>query len=248
MDNGNMPTLKTNANRRRTALFSRSAALAALAVMTAACTSTIATSDVDPELYDYRQRHPIMISEEPEVFNLRVGMNGPAISPEIETALRDYVDHYRADGTGSITIQVPTNSANAVAAASTGRAIHYALVRAGVPNSRIEVAPYYVGDHKKIASLRVSFLRVKAVTPTCGVWPDGSTGTPTNASHHNFGCAAQQNLAAMVANPADLVRPRSMSPANGERRARVIQIYVESGNVGWEPAAETALIKSDVGG
>ena len=49
-----------------------------------------------------------------------VGMRGPALSPEIETAVRDYVGEYRADGTGSITIQVPTGSANEVAAASTG--------------------------------------------------------------------------------------------------------------------------------
>ena len=65
-----------------------------------------------------------------------VGMNGPALSPQIETAIRNYVGDYRENGTGSITIQVPTASANEVAAASTGHAIHYALVRAGVPRGR----------------------------------------------------------------------------------------------------------------
>ena len=127
-----------------------------------------------------------MISEEPEVFDMPVGMNGPALSPEIETAIRDYVREYRADGTGSITIQVPTGSANAVAAASTGHAVHYALVRAGVPRGQIQVAPYEVGDHAKVAPLRLSYLRVKAVVPHCGIWPDDSDGNYRNTRLPQF--------------------------------------------------------------
>jgi pilus assembly protein CpaD len=166
-----------------------------------------------------------MLSEEPEVLQIDVGMNGPAISPEIERAIADYVDQYRAEGTGNITIQVPTGSANEVAAASTGRAVHYALVRAGVPRGRIVVAPYSFDDHARVAALRLSFLRTKAVAPRCGVWPERSATDFNNSETHNFGCATQQNLAAMVANPADFVRPEPMATANGARRAKVISDY-----------------------
>jgi pilus assembly protein CpaD len=229
--------------RRRTNALLGGGALLALTTLSAGCSST-GTSDYDPAFFDHRQRHPILISEEPENFNLHVGMNGPALSPEIETALRDYVREYREHGTGSIAIQVPTGSANEIAAGKTGRAIHYALVRAGVPNSRIDIAPYYVGDHTKVSPLRVSYLRVKAVTPGCGVWPDGSVALPRNSQHHNFGCAAQHNLAAMVANPADLVRPRALDPASGKRRAMVITVYGEGG----DPQSDIELIESDVEG
>jgi pilus assembly protein CpaD len=166
-----------------------------------------------------------MVSEEPEVLDIPVGMNGPAISPQIETALRNYVEGYRDNGTGFITIQVPTASANAQAAAATGQAVHYALVRAGVDYASIQVAPYHVGDYAKVATLRVSYLRVKAATPTCGVWPERLPNSSDNRQYHNFGCAAQQNLAAMVANPADFIAPRPMTPANGARRAKVISDY-----------------------
>ncbi len=125
-------------------------------------------------------RHPILISDEPEVLDLPVGMSGPALSPEIEVAIRDYVARISPHGTGSITIQVPTGSANEVAAATTGHAVHYALVRAGVPRSHIQVAPYAVGDHAEMASLRLSYLRVKAVTPRCGVWPDVGPASQQN--------------------------------------------------------------------
>ena len=76
--------------RRFVRMLSGAAALAVLAMASAGCTTT-ATSDVDPADYDYRLRHPILISNEPEVMDMNVGMRGPAISPEIETAIRQYV-------------------------------------------------------------------------------------------------------------------------------------------------------------
>ncbi len=217
-------------------------ALVTLAAFAGGC-STFATSDVDTEKFDYRQRHPIIVSDEPEVFDLKVGMNGPALSRDLDTAIRNYVGEYRTDGTGSVTIQVPTGSANAVAAAETGRAVHYALVRAGVPRSHIRVAPYEVGDHAKMAALRLSYLRVKAVVPHCGIWPDAAANRFDNATSPNFGCTAQQNLAAMVVDPADFSRPQRMTPADGNRRADVISKYRR----GEDPKSNIMLIDSSIG-
>jgi pilus assembly protein CpaD len=212
-------------SRRNLRAHLKATTLPAVLLLALAGCSTTATHDPGPAAYDHRLRHPIMVSEEPEVFEIPVGMNGPALSREIEAALRNYVDGYRDTGTGFITIQVPTASANANAAAATGQAVHYALVRAGVDYSAIQVAPYHVGDYSKAASLRVSYLKVKAVAPTCGVWPETLPNSFDNKQYHNFGCAGQQNLAAMVANPADFIAPRPMTPANGARRAKVITDY-----------------------
>ena len=53
-----------------------------LAVASAGCTSIAAARHRNPMLdYDSDMRHPILISDEPEVFDLPVGMNGPALSP-----------------------------------------------------------------------------------------------------------------------------------------------------------------------
>lgn len=226
--------------RGLTALLAASALSAVTAL--AGCNSTTATSDVDLTPYDYRLRHPILISDEPEVFKIPVGMKGPALSPEIETALYDFVIDYQTSGTGGITIQPPTGSGNEMAAAETGRAVHYALVNAGVPRSSITVAPYFAGDYGKPAPLQISFLKVKATTPTCGIWPEVHPATGSNAQPHNFGCAAQQNLAAMVANPADLIRPRELAPANGARRAKVITDYSQ----GADTQSEVQLLDSDL--
>jgi pilus assembly protein CpaD len=237
------PTATTDTRRRFARILVGGVALAALTALSAGC-STTSTTEAAARDYDHRLRHPILISEEPENLNLPVGMNGPALSREIEIAVRDYVDEYRADGTGDITIQVPTGSANEVAAASTGRAVHYALVRSGVPRGHIRVAPYGVDDRSRIAPLRLSYLRVKAVVPSCGIWPDGGEADYRNAQYHDFGCVQAKNLAAMVANPADLIRPQPTSPAHGARRAKVIADYGQ----GNETKSNIMLIESGLGG
>jgi type IV pilus biogenesis protein CpaD/CtpE len=43
--------------------------------------------------------------------------------------------------------------------------------------------------------------------------------------HPNYGCAYQNNVAAMVANPADLLRQRAELPPDANRRAGVIEAY-----------------------
>ena len=238
-----MPTFSSNRPEQRGRAARSGIALTVLAALLGGC-STIGTSDVDLARHDPRHRHPIMISNEPEVLVIPVGMNGPALSPAIERTIRNYVAGYAQDGTGAITIQVPTASANAVAAAQTGQAVHYALVRAGVPHSNIQVAPYFVGDHAKVAPMRLTYLRVKAVAPKCGLWPETLPNDFKNSQYHNFGCASQQNLAAMVANPADFVAPEPMTPASGARRAKVIIDYSK----GEETRSEVELLDTSLEG
>jgi len=84
---------------------------------------------------------------------------------------------------------------------------------------------------------------VKAVTPRCGVWPNDTSSGLENDHYHNFGCASQQNFAAMIANPADLVRPREMAPSHGARRAKVISDYGQ----GNDTKSNVVLISSDLG-
>lgn len=240
--------------RNRTSSGARSAilggtALVMLAALSAGCTTGPGGTESTSLLaYSATERHPILMSSEPEVLDIHVGMRGPALSREIEAAVRDYVRSYKETGTGGITIQVPTGAANDVAVASTGHAVHYALVRAGVPRGHITVAPYEVGNPAKPGTLRLSFLRVKATTPSCGIWPDGGLPDFDNTQYDNFGCATQQNLAAMIANPADLVRPTPMTPPSGARRSSVVGTYKEVGNTGWQPEPAASLRIQSLGG
>ena len=55
-------------------------------------------------------------------------------------------------------------------------------------------------------SIRVVVSRTRADVPRCPDWSRDSTNDLTANTSSNYGCAINRNLAAMVANPADLVR------------------------------------------
>ncbi len=59
----------------------------------------------------------------------------------------------------------------------------------------------------------------------CGTWPEDMTKTEQNTAYENFGCSQQNNIAAMVANPQDLVRPRPIAPADAMRRSKTFDNY-----------------------
>ncbi len=55
-------------------------------------------------------------------------------------------------------------------------------------------------------SIRVVVSRMRAAVPRCPDWSRDSSDDFTANTSSNYGCAINRNLAAMVANPADLVR------------------------------------------
>jgi pilus assembly protein CpaD len=47
----------------------------------------------------------------------------------------------------------------------------------------------------------------------------------SNDVQPNFGCAVTANMAAQIANPADLARPQHATPADAARRSLVLDKY-----------------------
>lgn len=63
----------------------------------------------------------------------------------------------------------------------------------------------------------------------CGNFPKDLGRTSQNDQYENFGCAQQNNIAAMVANPNDLIRPRPQTPSDPMRRSKVFDQYRDGG-------------------
>jgi pilus assembly protein CpaD len=97
------------------------------------------------------------------------------------------------------------------------------LVAMGAPASKVRVMGYDAAG-APAAPLKVGFLRYVAQVPQCGGW-ENVTGTRNNTAYENFGCAVTANMAAQVANPEDLLSPRSESPIDSGRRATVLDKY-----------------------
>ena len=69
--------------------------------------------------------------------------------------------------------------------------------------------------------------------------------TTRNLPYPNFGCAQQRNLAALIANPADLLGPRTMEPADPERRAVVFDKYRQGEATGAEKSQDERIQVED---
>jgi pilus assembly protein CpaD len=79
-------------------------------------------------------------------------------------------------------------------------------------------------------AVRVHVDHVVVTAPQCPDWSKPEADNPDNSSSSNFGCATEANLAAMVANPADLARGRPNGPADGDALARGVELY-KAGNL-----------------
>ena len=124
-----------------------------------------------------------------------------------------------------IAVVAPSGSPNQVAAALVAVQVEDALRGAGVPGRSIEYRVYRAGPEERNAPVRIAFNRITAHTEPCGPWQDQTSKVGENRHHSSFGCATQQNLAAMVASPLDLLYPRGMTPADATRRADVLEKY-----------------------
>jgi pilus assembly protein CpaD len=62
------------------------------------------------------------------------------------------------------------------------------------------------GGYVPAGSARIVIARTKASVPGCPDWSANSDANPANGLSSNYGCATNSNLAAMIANPEDLIR------------------------------------------
>ena len=94
------------------------------------------------------------------------------------------------------------------------------------------IASYQAAPEEVSAPVRVSFAAMRAQTDKCGRWPEDILATSENKHYANFGCSYQNNVAAQIANPTDLLGPRKPTPIDPANRGRVIDEY-QSGNSGF---------------
>jgi pilus assembly protein CpaD len=218
------PADRRNALRLLIALVGLSAALGG-------CNQTadpIVTAGVP---YDYRQRHPIAITEANRSLVVFVGHARGGLTTPQRADIAGLAKTWVGEGTGAIVADVPVDTANARAAATSFREIQALLAASGVPPRGISVRHYHPDDPRMLPTIRLSYPKIAAVAGPCGLWPENlgpSIKNPSyfeNKDYYNFGCAYQRNMAAMIDNPSDLVQPRTETPAYTMRRTEGFEKY-----------------------
>ena len=196
------------------------ASLACLAV--AACAS--------PETPPLAQAHPITPTEryaiqvKPAPVELMLAAHSTGLSDAQADALHDFMGRYDDADRGEITIKAPEHGPDQSGVYRTATATRDFLIAHGAMPGAVRIEGYdAAGDGK--APVRVSFVTYQAQGPLCGAsWSDVSKEA-NNEPYPEFGCALTANVAAQVANPADLLHPRASDPPDALRRSQVLDKY-----------------------
>jgi pilus assembly protein CpaD len=195
----------------------RTASIAAV-LLAASCA---APYDGTGPVNDGAANHPITV--EPHYASIKLSFSAPqaGLLPDDAARLDAFVADYLSRGTGSISVSAPAGRD----AAATLDYFGTRLFKMGVPRSRI-----LVGTHEEGNQVEIGFIAYTAHTDPCADWSENLGSTAGNRTAKNFGCSVQQNIAAQVADPRDLIEMRGSQAADATRRAVVLDNY-EKGKV-----------------
>lgn len=226
----------TAGGRSRIRWRTASAAAVAAAALLAGCANrdSITVGSI-PD--DYRTNHPIVLAEKEMTLDLPVASSDRGMTQAQKIALEGFLNRYDRSAAPVVRVMVPSGSANDVAAAHASSGFVSVLKANGVSDSRIAVSHYQADPSETAAPIRVAYTSLQAQTGKCGRWPADILENAENKHYANFGCSYQNNLAAQIANPADLLGPRKPSSIDAGRRGVVIDEW-QNGPVEWTQEVE----------
>jgi pilus assembly protein CpaD len=177
----------------------------------------------------YRTQYPIVVAEGEETLDIPVGFGSAGLSTSTRANVRAFAADAAERGTSSLVIIAPSGSGNQAAASAVAREARQEALRAGLSQNLIEMRTYSVPDSAAAAPVRLSYSRIKAVSPPCGQWTEQMLPGHGNGDSPEFGCSTQHNMAAMISNPEDLITPRAPTAIPAGRRNFIWKQWMESG-------------------
>lgn len=210
--------------------------LAAAALLTlGACTHD---AEIVERMDPLNVRHPVVV--EPQIRETRLLPDPRGLSDDDRTQLRTLAGEFMAGGHGRISIASPDGLPNTRTSIKTLSDAVAVMENAGVPRNKIDIASY-PGTRSSDGAVVIAYMLYTAKGPDCGDFSENVGTSPENMTTRNFGCATQNNFAAMVEDPRDLVAPRGDEPASAARRSTMLKAYREG------QATATARTEQDSG-
>jgi pilus assembly protein CpaD len=202
-----------------------SIALAATALLTAACQTTqggqqphLATS-VNPQF------SPVLSQE--RLIHTVTFAPGSALSAQEDAALAAFLNAIGPRFGDRVSIE----DSQPIGQVSRHAVVAKALARVGLmlqePTTQPPSAPTAANQ------VRVVIVRGIASAPNCPDWRHGQSPNFGNVTMSNYGCATVSNLAAMVADPNDLQRGQDLAPGNAASVSKPINAWNQSSLTGF---------------
>ncbi len=212
----------------RRSTIAKMAMVSVIALSVAACRGHQDDSYVAGWLrIDHDEMHPITVSKQPSTLSIPIHRGTYGLAPGQQARLSRFLARYKARDTGNsnLLVHVPSGSANEVEAMQVVGELRHVISEYGFDPTLVKVKPYQARRGSQ-PPIRVSYMRYVAKGPQCGTFPTNIARQFDNRHYEDYGCSVQKNIAAQIANPADLLGPRTMTPRSEARRADAWEKYV----------------------
>lgn len=187
-----------------------------------ACTSPPLANN-ERHYYNVEEQYPITV--EPQVATLAVqvdtGLHTLARGEDARVAT--FAERWKMRGQGLLNIATPGGLSGDSRALSQVKKI---LSANGVASDAVRFTTYEPASDDAQAPISISFVAYTATASECGQdWSKNLGFEPRNTPYSSFGCATQHNMAAIIADPRDLIEPRPSDPSDATRRSDVVGKY-----------------------
>jgi len=175
-------------------------------------------------------------------------VSGEKLGDSERAAVKAFATAYEQEGKGKVVISRPSNGPSDVAALRAAADARAVMLAEGVDPINIAEGPYDASGARQ-APLLITYTTYETVVPGC---PDISSvdfaDASSNSALPSFGCAVNVSLAAMIADPSDLVGKQHLDPSDLKRRSIVLTKYRNGEATGAaKPAGANGQISTAVG-
>lgn len=197
-------------------------ALGLTGIAATACTAPPLNNDAR-HYYDVQEQFPITV--EPQVATLAVQVDGGlnSLGRGEEQRIAAFAQRWKARGQGLMNVATPSGGGDSAEAVAQVKKV---LAANGIDKGAVQFTTYNPASGDTQAPITLSFVAYAAMAADCGGdWSRNLGFEPRNMPRPEFGCSSQHNLAAIVADPRDLIEPQTSDPADALRRSIVIEKY-----------------------
>jgi len=228
----------------------RSFALVALSIaatsLLAGCAGDPANEARGPIAGTPLDRHQIDVQAGLEVLEIQLDAGGTRLPRADLNRIERFVAAYRDRGHGKMRMAMPENAARPQLAVEAVKAARELAWEHGVAWEDIAGSAYDAKGYQ--APLIMSFDVYEAVAPDCKSLAEiDMSDVSRNGELENFGCSVRTNIAAMLADPGDLLGERELGPRNRGRVSVIMEAYRQGEATGAE-TGDSQVGLAEVGG
>jgi pilus assembly protein CpaD len=198
-------------------------ALSVSALLVTACAGSFNSQRVAPT--NPADAFPIMVDQQTVTLTIVADKSLSELSSMDKARLSAFVGSYAREGHGPITVTAPSGNRADYFGQELAADIRNELYSMGVGWDKMLGATYRVSGNATDQEVIVSFSRYVASATACGDFSEIWKRNRQNISSKNFGCATQNNLAAMIVDPRDLSAATPLAGSDPIKQVGSITAY-----------------------